>query len=185
MIRVENGLVVEVYSGLAPEVLEHLKSLYPGSEWVDTEEGWSRGDKWPKESVTPVDPVNPPPILRDARMELEAIITQKKQTYLAKWPSSSQVDLWPLYSKEIAALAEGMEPTPLNCPSLAGGLSVELGVTWDQVPSEAIPTFALVIIAAKARHSAELARLERAYQTVLAMGEVEDVKEAFEVAYES
>lgn len=185
MLRVEDGLVVEVYSGLAPEVLEHLKSLYPGSEWVDTEEGWSRGDKWPKEPTAPVEPVEPLPPNRNIRMELETIIAQKKQAYLAKWPSSSQADLWPLYSQEITALADGAEPNPFSCPSLAGALSVTLGVSWDQVSSEAITTFALSITAAKARHSAELARLERAYQTVLAMGEVEDVKAAFEVAYES
>jgi hypothetical protein len=191
IIRLENGKIADVYSGLSDDTIEQLKTAFEGSEFVETDELVNRGEAWPKVAVepapAPVPMVMPPPTMASIVAQLNTIVEQKKSEYLQRWPQASQVDLWPMFAEEITRLKTAKTvATPALYPVLAGALSVRMGVNPGDLSAEHITGFAGAIVGAKTAHAIELAKLESAYQATL-MAWTKDpetnIESVFEVVY--
>jgi hypothetical protein len=189
LIRIENGKIADVYSGLSDDTIEQLKTAFDSSEFIETDEPVNRGEAWPKVEIepAPVPMVMPPPTMASIVGQLNTIVEQKKSEYLQRWPQASQVDLWPMFSEEILRLkTSDVAVSPALYPVLAGALSVKLGFNPDDLAAEHITSFAGAIVGAKTAHAIELAKLESAYQMALMAWTKDpetDVKSAFEVVY--
>jgi hypothetical protein len=172
IIRVERGIVVDIYSGLSDDTINQLKLAFEDSEFIETAEFVNRGDSWPKSP-----PIEPPPAtlpvimtqsLSSVIAQLNTIIDQKKLTYLQRWPQTSQFDLWPMFSEEIIRLkTSDVDVSPALYPVLAGALSVKLGVSPSELNAEQIAGFAAMVVGAKTAHAIELAKLEESYQATI------------------
>lgn len=189
LIRIENGKIADVYAGLSDDTIEQLKAAFDSSEFIETDEPVNRGDVWPRVTVKPepVPMVMPPTTMASIVGQLNAIVEQKKTEYLQRWPQSSQIDLWPMFSEEILRLKTSeVAVSSALYPVLAGALSVKMGVTPEDLSTEHITGFASEIVGAKTAHAISLAKLESAYQAALTAWTKDpetDVKAAFEVVY--
>jgi hypothetical protein len=193
IIRVEDGTVLDLYSGLSDGTIDQLKLAFENSEFIETDEFVNRGDSWPK--PLPIEPSpTPSPVVETQNLsnviaQLNTLTDQKKQTYLQRWPQASQIDLWPMFSEEIIRLktSDG-DVSPALYPVLAGALSVRMGVSPNDLKPEHITGFAAMIIGAKTAHAIELAKLENSYQATMIDWMTDpncDIAARFEGHYES
>jgi hypothetical protein len=189
LIRIENGKIADVYSGLSDDTIEQLKAAFDGSEFIETDEPVNRGEAWPKVAVEPAPTpmVMPPPTMASIVAQLNSIVEQKKTEYLQRWPQASQIDLWPMFSEEILRLKTSEATVlPALYPVLSGALSVKMGVNPEDLSAEHITSFADAIVGAKTAHAIELAKLESAYQAALTAWTEDpeaEVKSVFEGFY--
>lgn len=188
IIRVESGKVADIYNGLSDDTIEQLKQAFVDSEFIETMEAVNRGDTWPVVvSELPQPPQSQPKTKEMVAMELNGLVEAKKREYLQRWPSTSQVDLWPIFSEEITRLNNTQGTvSATHYPALAGALSVKLGVEPATLTSEQILRFATAILGAKSAHAIELAKLEECYQSTLTAwidNPKIDVAAEFEVVY--